>query len=79
MRKQDIEIVINPKGEVTFEVKGLKGVAPDSTLVFRYDPRIHSRYCGDPNRFIDLGLPVANRVAIQHLEEVAPEEGFHSF
>ena len=25
MRKQDIEIVINSKGEVTFEVKGMKG------------------------------------------------------
>ena len=25
MRKQDIEIVINSKGEVTFEVKGVKG------------------------------------------------------
>jgi hypothetical protein len=25
MRKQDIEIVINAKGEVTFEVKGMKG------------------------------------------------------
>jgi hypothetical protein len=25
MRKQDIEIVINQKGEVTFEVKGVKG------------------------------------------------------
>ena len=25
MRKQDIEIVINEKGEVTFEVKGVKG------------------------------------------------------
>ena len=24
-RKQDIQIVINPKGEVTFEVKGVKG------------------------------------------------------
>ena len=24
-RKQDIEIVINAKGEVTFEVKGVKG------------------------------------------------------
>ena len=24
-RKQDIEIVINPKGEVTFQVKGVKG------------------------------------------------------
>ncbi|MDB4959464.1 MAG: hypothetical protein JWO36_7033 [Myxococcales bacterium] len=25
MRKQDIEIVINAKGEVTFQVKGMKG------------------------------------------------------
>jgi hypothetical protein len=25
MRKQDIEIVINSKGEVTFQVKGMKG------------------------------------------------------
>ena len=25
MRKQDIEIVINEKGEVTFQVKGVKG------------------------------------------------------
>ena len=25
MHKQDIEIVINPKGEVTFQVKGIKG------------------------------------------------------
>jgi hypothetical protein len=25
MHKQDIEIVINAKGEVTFEVKGVKG------------------------------------------------------
>ncbi len=25
MHKQDIEIVINTKGEVTFEVKGVKG------------------------------------------------------
>lgn len=25
MHKQDIEIVISPKGEVTFEVKGVKG------------------------------------------------------
>lgn len=27
MRKQDIEIVINAKGEVTFEVKGVKGAS----------------------------------------------------
>ncbi len=27
MRKQDIEIVINEKGEVTFQVKGVKGAS----------------------------------------------------
>ena len=27
MRKQDIEIVINAKGEVTFEIKGVKGAS----------------------------------------------------
>jgi hypothetical protein len=27
MRKQDIEIVINAKGEVTFTVKGVKGAS----------------------------------------------------
>ena len=27
MRKQDIEIVISPKGTVTFEVKGVKGAS----------------------------------------------------
>jgi len=27
MRKQDIEIVINAKGEVTYQVKGVKGSA----------------------------------------------------
>lgn len=27
MRKQDIEIVINAKGEVTFQVKGVPGAA----------------------------------------------------
>lgn len=27
MRKQDIEIVITPKGEVTFVVKGVKGAS----------------------------------------------------
>jgi hypothetical protein len=27
MRKQDIEIVINAKGEVTYEIKGVKGTS----------------------------------------------------
>lgn len=27
MRKQDIEIVISPTGEVTFQVKGVKGAS----------------------------------------------------
>ena len=48
-----------------------------STLQFRYDPRIHSRYSNDPNRYIDLGLPIALRAQIEHFEELAPVDGFY--
>lgn len=48
----------------------------NSTLKFTYDPRIHSRYSDDPNRYIDLGLPIANRVMVRHIDEVTPHEGF---
>jgi hypothetical protein len=48
----------------------------NSTLKFIYDPRIHSRYSDDPNRYVDLGLPVANRVMVRHIEELTPHEGF---
>ncbi len=47
-----------------------------STAKFRYDCRIHSRYSNDPNRYIDLGLPVANKVAVRFFEELPPREGF---
>lgn len=43
----------------------------NSTLHFTYDSRVHSRYQTDPNRFVDLGLPVFSR--IQEFAEVAPD------
>ncbi|HEV8541263.1 MAG TPA: hypothetical protein VGR78_02615, partial [Verrucomicrobiae bacterium] len=49
----------------------------NSSLKFNYDPRIHSRYSTDPNRVIDLGLPVANLVRIQQIDEIAPIAGFY--
>jgi len=48
----------------------------NSSLRFTYDSRIHSRYSDDPNRFIDLGLPIANRIMVRHIEELTPHEGF---
>lgn len=45
-----------------------------NTLNFVYDYRIHSRYNDDPNRFIDLGLPIARRVGIYHFAEINPVE-----
>ncbi len=49
----------------------------NNSAKFYYDSRIHSRYSNDPNRYIDLGLPVANKVAIRTFDELAPEAGFH--
>ena len=49
-----------------------------STAKFVYDSRIHSRYAGDPNRFIDLGLPMASRCKMSSFTELAPVEGFYS-
>jgi len=45
---------------------------------FNYDSRIHSRYSNDPNRYVDLGLPVANKISVRSLVEAAPVEGFVS-
>jgi hypothetical protein len=39
-------------------------------LKFNYDPRIHSRYSSDPNRFVDLGLPLANSIQVLSLTEI---------
>ncbi|GAB4323723.1 MAG: hypothetical protein Kow0059_19090 [Candidatus Sumerlaeia bacterium] len=47
-----------------------------TTCTFKYDMRLHHRYSDDPNRFIDLGLPVANRVRNEYLAEVEPVAGF---
>ena len=46
------------------------------SCTFVYDSRVHSRYMNDPNRLVDLGLPVANRVGMYHVTEVAPVAGF---
>ncbi len=55
-----------------------EAIVYNSTLKFNYDPRVHSRYSDDPNRFIDLGLPIARKVRIEHFAELAPQEGFFS-
>jgi hypothetical protein len=47
MHKQDIEIVINAKGEVTFEVKGVKGGSCLSETKFLEDA------LGGPGAVID--------------------------
>ena len=49
-----------------------------SSLKLVYDPRVHSHYCTDPNRFIDLGLPVAVRVRLQSFTEIKPVGGFYT-
>lgn len=48
------------------------------TAKFVYDSRIHSRYAGDPNRFIDLGLPLASKCKMSSFTELTPVEGFYS-
>ena len=46
----------------------------NGSLKFNYDSRIHSRYSDDPNRFIDLGLPIANKIALLTYTELAPND-----
>jgi hypothetical protein len=59
-------------------------VSRDEAIVFNgsarfvYDSRIHSRYSDDPNRFIDFALPIANKVRIEHVEEITPVEGYYA-
>lgn len=48
-----------------------------SSLTMKYDSRIHSRYQrryfgGDPNRIIDLGLPIVEDVRVLDRYEIAP-------
>ncbi|MBN1515716.1 hypothetical protein JXA32_04010 [Candidatus Sumerlaeota bacterium] len=49
-----------------------------STGTFTYDYRVHSRYADDPNRYIDLGLPMAERTEFESLTEITPVAGFYS-
>jgi Tfp pilus assembly protein PilX len=50
----------------------------NNTLKFIYDSRVHSRYNKDPNRFVDLGLPVAGLIRQENFTELAPVAGFYS-
>jgi len=43
--------------------------------VFTYDERVHSRYSNDPNRVVDLGLPVTERVRLLELSRLSVLEG----
>ena len=49
-----------------------------STGKFVYDPRVHSRYNADANRFVDVGLPIAGKSALLTLAEIAPQAGWAS-
>lgn len=42
------------------------------SLKFNYDSRVHSRYSADANKVIDLGLPIANTIALLALSEIKP-------
>jgi len=44
----------------------------NNTCTFIYDSRIHSRYNNNPNRFINLGLPVAGPLAVSGFTELTP-------
>jgi Tfp pilus assembly protein PilX len=45
----------------------------NSTCKFTYDSRIHSRYNKDPNRYVDLDLPVASPLSLGNFTEVPPD------
>ena len=45
----------------------------NSTCEFDYDSRVHSRYNKDPNRYVDLDLPVAAPLSLSNFTEVAPD------
>jgi hypothetical protein len=45
----------------------------NSSCSFNYDSRVHSRYNKDPNRFVDLGLPVAGILRLENFTELTPD------
>jgi hypothetical protein len=45
----------------------------NNSCVFNYDSRVHSRYNNDPNRFVDLGLPVAGTLRLDKFAELPPD------
>lgn len=44
-----------------------------NSLKFYYDSRIHSRYNNDPNKLVDLDLPIAGKIGIGGFAEAAPD------
>jgi len=50
----------------------------NSTCKFVYDVRVHSRYAEDPNRFVDLGLPLAGVIRMDSFGEIPPVAGFYA-
>ncbi len=51
-----------------------EAIVYSSTCKFIYDSRVNSRYNKDPNRFIDLGLPVAGVLTIASYAELTPPD-----
>lgn len=47
-----------------------EAIVYNGSCAFVYDSRVHSRYNNDPNRFVDLGLPVAGLVRIDNFAEI---------
>jgi len=45
----------------------------NNTLKFLYDSRVHSRNNQDPNRFVDLDLPVAVHLSVNNFTELTPD------
>jgi hypothetical protein len=44
-----------------------------TSLKFTHDARAHSRYSADPFCFVDFALPVAQKVRIESVTEIAPQ------
>ena len=64
MRKQDIEITISPTGEVTFQVKGIKGASCVAETAFLEEA---------------LGNAVVERERTTEYYEQADGEGAHAY
>jgi Tfp pilus assembly protein PilX len=50
-----------------------EAIVVNGGITFDYDSRVNSRYHNDPNRFINLGLPVAGLLSITQFTELPPD------